>query len=69
MIGVYKFTNKINGKAYIGQSVDIFQRVKDHEHRAFTNYLSNREYNKSFYRALRKYGMENFDFEILEICE
>lgn len=69
MIGVYKFTNKINGKAYIGQSVDIFQRVKDHEHRAFINYPSNREYNKSFYRALRKYGMENFDFEILEICE
>ena len=69
MIGIYKFTNKINGKAYIAQSVDIFQRVKDHEHRAFTNYPSNREYNKSFYRALRKYGMENFDFEILEICE
>lgn len=69
MIGIYKFTNKINGKAYIGQSTDILQRVKDHEHRALTNYPSNREYNKSLYRAIRKYGIDNFEFEVLETCE
>lgn len=69
MIGIYKFTNKQNGKSYIGQSVDISQRIKDHEQRAFNNYPSNKEYEKSFYRALRKYGINNFDFEILELCD
>lgn len=69
MIGIYKFTNKINGKSYIGQSTDIFQRKREHEHRALTNYPSNKEYNKIFYKAIRKYGLDNFSFEILEICD
>ena len=69
MIGIYKFTNKRNGKSYIGQSIDIEARKKTHLTRAFCNTKSNREYNKVFYRALRKYGIENFDFEILAICK
>jgi group I intron endonuclease len=68
MIGIYKFTNKINNKSYIGQSVNIANRVQDHFYRAFYNYHTNREYDKAFYRALRKYGKENFNFEILEEC-
>lgn len=68
MIGIYKFTNKINNKSYIGQSVNIANRVHDHYYRAFYNYPSNKEYEKAFYRALRKYGKENFIFEILEEC-
>lgn len=68
MIGIYKFTNKINGKSYIGQSVNIQNRIEDHYYRAFYNYPSNKEYNKAFYRALRKYGKENFTFEILDEC-
>lgn len=30
MIGIYKITNKINGKMYIGQSNDIERRFKEH---------------------------------------
>ena len=68
MIGIYKFTNKINNKSYIGQSKNIANRVYDHYYRAFYNYPSNKEYNKAFYQALRKYGKDNFSFEVLEEC-
>ena len=30
MVGIYKMTNKINGKIYIGQSIDIEKRIKEH---------------------------------------
>lgn len=68
MIGIYKFTNKINFKSYIGQSIDIEKRRKTHIQRAFCDTESNKEYNKTFYCAIRKYGIENFTFEILKIC-
>lgn len=66
MIGIYKFTNKINGKSYIGQSINLEKRKKEHEHNCFNpNYCN---YDSKFYRALRKYGLENFDYEVLENC-
>ena len=30
MIGIYKIENKVNGKVYIGQSIDIETRIKRH---------------------------------------
>lgn len=59
MIGIYKITNTINGKCYIGQSRDIESRWKAHKVRKGT-YL---------YNAFQKYGVENFTFEVLEECE
>ena len=35
MMGIYKITNKINGKVYIGMSVDIEGRWKGHIKYAF----------------------------------
>lgn len=61
MIGIYKFTNKINKKVYIGQSIDIQRRYREH--------ISLKPGNKVFHSALIKYGIENFDFEIIEECE
>lgn len=63
MIGIYKYTNKINGNSYIGQSVNIEKRKKDHEYSAKNPNVG--DYNSFFHQAIRKYGMENFDFEIL----
>lgn len=60
MIGIYKFTNKINGMSYIGQSVDIERRYKQHK-RINTG-------NTIFHNAIREYGFEAFDFEIIELC-
>ena len=68
MTGIYKYTNIINGHSYIGQSKDIFNRKKEHLYRAFHQYLGNQEWDKTFYRALRKYGQDNFSFEVLEEC-
>ena len=66
MTGIYKITNKINGKCYIGESVDIEARWKMHQ----TRYnRENKEYYKILYAAFRKYGIENFSFEIIEECE
>ena len=56
---IYVFTNKINGKKYVGQSVNPTERYKQH--------LRNKN-NKHiiFYNAINKYGIDNFDFEIIE---
>lgn len=67
MIGIYKFENLINGHVYIGQSVNIERRYKEHLSR--TNNINSDEYNSAFHRALRKYGIENFSFTVLEECE
>lgn len=63
MQGIYKITNQISGHAYIGQSVDIEERFRQHIKRA---YDSKKEYNKVLYAAIRLYGTNNFTFEILE---
>lgn len=62
MIGIYKITNKTNGKTYIGQSIDIDRRWKEHRN----SYKTGKEI---LYRAIRKHGIENFEFEIITECE
>lgn len=52
MIGIYKFTNKINNKSYIGQSVCIEKRYQQHLHSASKSKLP-------FHLALNKYGINN----------
>lgn len=64
--GIYKITNLINGKCYIGQSVNIKQRWRDHRSRAISK--GSEGFESYFYRSIRKYGLENFSFEILEEC-
>lgn len=61
MIGIYRITNKINGKTYVGQSIDIKRRFWDHR-------CLSHEHNIHLKRAMMKYGKENFEYEILEEC-
>ena len=65
MIGIYKIENLVNGKKYIGQSVDIEDRWRDHK------WLANNSYSGKYplYNAIRKYGLNNFDFSVIEECE
>ena len=63
--GVYKITNKINGKFYIGSSVDIEHRWQQHVNALKGNYHCNIHLQS----AWNKYGSENFNFEILEECK
>lgn len=64
MIGIYKITNLTNGNSYIGQSIDIEQRLKQHFRNAFNTHTHTFHYPLS--RAIRKYGVDNFKTEILE---
>lgn len=63
--GIYKFTNKINGKIYIGQSIDIIARKRSHINDA---YCKGKDSNCPFHQAIIKYGENGFNFEIIEEC-
>lgn len=62
--GIYKITNKINEHCYIGQSINIEERWR--EHRNSINTIES--WDRSIYQAIRKYGLENFSWEIIEKC-
>ena len=62
-IGVYKITNIINNKFYIGSSKNIEKRLKNH----FNNLKNNTHCNKHLQNAYNKYGKDAFISEILEI--
>lgn len=66
MVGIYKIENLINHHCYIGQSRNIEKRWEDHKIAAFNP--NQNSYNYPLYRAIRKYGLENFSFEIIEQC-
>ena len=64
---VYKATNLINGKVYVGYTTKTLdQRVKAHVSKA--NCLTQKYYTQAFKLALRKYGLENFSWEELIVC-
>ena len=62
MIGIYKITNTVNGKCYVGQSRDIEARWAKH----LSAYKSSPEWE--LYRAFKKYGIAAFSFEVVEEC-
>ena len=59
MIGIYSWKNNLNNKRYVGQSVDIERRKKQH-------ITQMGQLNTKLSRALATYGLNNFTFEILE---
>lgn len=66
MVGIYKIENLKNGHKYIGQSVNIAARWNKEKINAFKPQCH--EYNYPLSKAFRKYGLENFSFEIIEEC-
>lgn len=59
---IYIIRNLINGKAYIGQTKNFAQRKAAHK------YEARRGDKRHLYVSMRKYGIENFEFSILEEC-
>lgn len=64
--GIYKITNCINNKVYIGKSIDILNRRWPYH----KNLLNNGTHiNQHLQNAWNKYGEENFDFSIILECD
>lgn len=54
--GVYMITNKINGKRYVGSSIDITSRLSLHFNRECKKYP-----HHPLYKDIIKYGRDNFE--------
>lgn len=61
---IYQYINKINGHMYIGLTNNSQRRYS--EHWSSANNPNDKDYNQAVHSALRKYGKENFEFNILE---
>lgn len=63
---IYKAINKINGKVYIGQTINgLEQRKREHKNHSNLNSIYH------FHNAIRKYGFDNFEWEVLHenVCD
>lgn len=63
--GVYLISNNVNGKCYVGSTVHLDQRRREH----FSRLANNKHINAHLQNAYNKYGREAFDFEILETID
>lgn len=60
--------NKINDKKYIGQSIDIWYRYRNHLSESYNAQVNKKAYNMAIHKAIRKYGESNFELIVLEEC-
>lgn len=58
---IYRMTNKLNNKKYIGQTTNYNNRMKSYEKE-----IRRKNCNRPIVSALRKYGFENFNIEIID---
>ena len=63
---IYKITNKINGKSYIGQTI---QNVKERFYQHCATKCSQAILNMVIHKAITKYGKSNFTIEVIEEVE
>lgn len=63
-MGIYKITNLLNQKIYIGQAVSLSDRLKTHV-KAGLGIDAN---NNQMYKDMWDDGLKNFSFEIVEYC-
>jgi hypothetical protein len=61
--GIYMWYNNVNGKCYIGSSINLYKRI--------SNYYQNAYLKRSYpiVYAIKKYGLNSFTLIILEIIE
>lgn len=64
MIGIYMIKNSVNGKLYIGCSVDVNRRFNSHKNKL----INGKHPNLHLQQSWNKYGQASFIFEIIEEC-
>lgn len=62
--GIYTITNMVTGGVYVGQSVNIAHRWKCHK----LSLSTGKKCNAKLLNSVKKYGIESFDFSIVEVC-
>jgi group I intron endonuclease len=65
MIGLYAIVNKLNHRAYVGSSVDIDRRMKEHK----THLSKNKHHCAHLQRSWNKYGKDSFEFRQIGSAE
>ena len=63
--GVYKITNTVTGDFYIGSSKDVKKRWREHKKPS----IWKRYPNSQLYLNMQKYGVDKFDFQVIEEVE
>lgn len=65
MCGIYLIKCIVNEKCYIGASTDIYKRWCSHRN----SYNKSKCYNYPLYVDIRRFGIDNFEFSVIEECE
>ncbi len=66
--GIYKITNTVNNKCYIGKSINIKQRFANHRS-DLKKSVKSKDTNRYLYNSVQKYGLDVFSFDIIEELE
>lgn len=61
---IYCFENKINHHKYVGQTNNLKVRYSAHKSQSYNP--NSKDYDCLFHKKIRQYGLENFDFYVLE---
>jgi group I intron endonuclease len=64
IIYIYKIENKLNGKKYIGQTINLEKRIKNHL--SFSKTENKSYLNNKLYLELKNYSFNNFKWEIID---
>ena len=62
---IYKITNTVNNKVYIGQTVHKNPKMRWYDHCAKTRHGK----NNHLYNSMRLYGIDNFTWEVIDFAE
>ena len=62
--GVYEIVNTITGDCYIGSTIDLEKRKRQHFYESYWK----QEPNKQLYKDMKQYGKENFLFKSIQLC-
>lgn len=64
--GIYLIQNSITKKKYVGKSSNLMARLKNY---CDVSYIEHHRNSSKIFRAIIKFGLQNFSFTVLENCD